>query len=88
LADNEAVVFIYDKNRIADLNLKNLYVSRDILFVDERGNITEMIPRIPARSTQAVSSVEKVRMVVQLTEGSIKKYNIRVGDKAEVVNPE
>jgi len=88
LADNEAVVFIYDKNRIADLNLRNLYVSRDILFVDERGNITEMIPHVTARSTQPINSVEKVRKVVQLAAGSIKKYNIRVGDKAEVFNQE
>lgn len=86
--DDHGSLFVYPSKQEAVLNLSKLYVPRDILFINEFGEIVEIMRKVPPRTATPMRSREPVLFVLQLNPGVVRKYAIRVGDRAFVVAPE
>jgi len=61
--------------------MKNTYISLDMLFAEESGKIVGIAQNTEPLSLKNISPTnKKVRAVVELNAGEVKKNNIKIGD--------
>jgi len=86
LADDEAMIFVYDAPQVVRMWMKNTYQPLDMLFVDERGCIVNIAERTTPLSLASIESAAPVVLVVELKGGVAATHGARTGDR--VLRPE
>jgi hypothetical protein len=74
------MVFPVEPPRVENMWMKNTYIELDMLFIDERGRITKIIPRAAPLSLQTLSSDTPVAAVLELKGGEAAKLGLQNGD--------
>lgn len=85
--ENGGIYFIFSRPEQVTFNLKQVYVSRDILLINEKGEVVEVLRKLPPRSEEPIKSKNKIKALLQINGGSAKKYGIRKGDKVKLITP-
>ncbi len=75
------MLFIFDQTGEVGMWMKNTYVSLDMLFLDEEGEIVNIARRTEPHSLDVIYSRGKVRAVLELAGGSATRLGIQPGDK-------
>ena len=81
LADDEAMIFVYDQPQVVKMWMKNTYVPLDMLFVDARGCIVSIVERAKPLSLASIESGAPVVLVVEIRGGAVAARSVQPGDR-------
>ena len=65
--------------------MKNTYISLDMLFISENGNIINIVHNTEPLSLSHINAIGPVKGVLELLAGTVNRLNIKAGDM--VVHP-
>ena len=81
LLDNEGMLFVFPREKIIQLWMKNTYIPLDVIFISENKVIVDIKKNLERLSETIVRSKVKSRYALEFNAGLINKLDIRIGDK-------
>ena len=81
LLNNEGMLFIFPREKIIQLWMKNTYIPLDVIFISENKIIVYLKKNIEKLSETIVKSKVKSRYALEFNAGLINKLDIEIGDK-------
>lgn len=83
LPEHTGMFFLYNTSTPVKIWMKNTYIPLDILFFDERGVIHFIVENAVPFDLTPRGPTEKSKAFLELPEGTVKKYQIKLGDFIE-----
>jgi len=83
MLENRGMLFIFDKIGPKSFWMKDTYLSLDILFINEKGEIERIYRRAEPCKTEPCPEYiapEDIKFVLELSAGQCEKNNINKGD--------
>ena len=81
LLNNEGMLFIFPREKIIQLWMKNTYIPLDVIFISENKVIVDIKKNMEKLSETIVKSRVKSRYALEFNAGLINKLDIEIGDK-------
>ena len=81
LLNNEGMLFIFPREKIIQLWMKNTYIPLDVIFISENKIIVDIKKNMEKLSETIVKSKVKSRYALEFNAGLINKLDIEIGDK-------
>lgn len=81
LPDMHGMLFVFKPAQPVRFWMKNTPIPLDMLFIDDKGIITQIFHNATPRSTDLIPSKDKVRGVLELKGGTATQYHIATGDR-------
>ena len=81
LLNNEGMLFIFPREKIIQLWMKNTYIPLDVLFISENKEIVDIKKNMEKLSETIVKSKVKSKYALEFNAGLINKLDIEIGDK-------
>ena len=81
LLTNEGMLFIFPREKIIQLWMKNTYIPLDVIFISENKVIVDIKKNMEKLSETIVKSKVKSRYALEFNAGLINKLDIEIGDK-------
>ena len=81
LFNNEGMLFIFPREKIIQLWMKNTYIPLDVIFISENKVIVDIKKNMEKLSETIVKSKVKSRYALEFNAGLINKLDIEIGDK-------
>ena len=81
LLNNEGMLFIFPREKIIQLWMKNTYIPLDVIFISENKVIVDVKKNMEKLSETIVKSKVKSRYALEFNAGLINKLDIEIGDK-------
>ena len=81
LLNNEGMLFIFPRENIIQLWMKNTYIPLDVIFISKNKVIVDIKKNMEKLSETIVKSKVKSRYALEFNAGLINKLNIEIGDK-------
>ena len=81
LLNNEGMLFIFPREKIIQLWMKNTYIPLDVIFISENKVIVDIKKNMEKLSETIVKPKVKSRFALEFNAGLINKLNIEIGDK-------
>ena len=81
LLNNEGMLFIFPREKIIQLWMKNTYIPLDVIFISENKVIVDIQKNMERLSETIIKSKVKSRYALEFNAGLINKLDIRIGDK-------
>lgn len=85
MAPDAGMLFIYDRDSVITMWMRNTYLPLDMLFIAADGRIAHIAARTVPLSERTISSRARVRAVLELNAGTARRLGIAVGDR--VIHP-
>ena len=83
LAKNAGMLFLYKREALRLMWMKNTFIPLDILFIDKKGVIKRVVKRTTPHSLATISSRKSVLAVLELKGGITSSLEIKKGDRIE-----
>ena len=83
LAKNAGMLFLYEREALRLMWMKNTFIPLDILFIDKKGVIKRVVKRTVPHSLATISSRQSVLAVLELRGGITSSLDIKKGDRIE-----
>ena len=83
LAKNAGMLFLYKREALRLMWMKNTFIPLDILFIDKKGVIKRVVKRTIPHSLATISSRQSVLAVLELRGGITSRLEIKNGDRIE-----
>ena len=83
LAKNAGMLFLYKREALRLMWMKNTFIPLDILFIDKDGVIQRVVKRTIPHSLATISSRQSVLAVLELRGGITSSLEIKQGDRIE-----
>ena len=83
LAKNAGMLFLYKREALRLMWMKNTFIPLDILFIDQKGVIKREVKRTIPHSLATISSRQSVLAVLELRGGITSSLEIKKGDRIE-----
>ena len=83
LAKNAGMLFLYKREALRLMWMKNTFIPLDILFIDKKGVIKRVVKRTIPHSLATISSRQSVLAVLELRGGITSILEIKKGDRIE-----
>lgn len=80
LPENEGMLFDFPAVKKIPMWMANTSISLDMLFIDDRGYITEIVENTAPFSHERIVSEKKSKAVLELNGGASERLDIREGD--------
>ena len=80
---NSGMLFLYQRETLQLMWMKNTLIPLDILFIDKSGIITRIVERAVPHSLATISSRGRVFAVLELKGGITSQLDIKRGDKVD-----
>ncbi len=81
LLNNEGMLFIFPREKIIQLWMKNTYIPLDVIFISENKVIVDIKKNMEKLSETIVKSKVKSRDALEFNAGLINKLDIEIGDR-------
>ena len=81
LLNNEGMLFIFPREKIIQLWMKNTYIPLDVIFISENKVIVDIKKNMEKLSETIVKSKVKSRYALEFNAGLINKLDIEIGDR-------
>lgn len=85
LGADAGMLFLYDSPKRAVMWMRNTYLPLDMLFIDDRGVINQIVAGAAPRSERRIHSQAVVSAVLELPGGTCSRHGIQPGDR--VIHP-
>lgn len=83
LSKNAGMLFLYKREALRLMWMKNTFIPLDILFIDKKGVIKRVVKRTIPHSLATISSRKSVLAVLELRGGITSSLEIKKGDRIE-----
>lgn len=80
LKKNEGMLFVFDEVSFQEFWMKDTLISLDILFIDEKGRITNIVEQAKPNDLTPLPSGGPVRAALEILGGQSAKLGIKKGD--------
>ena len=80
LKHNEGMLFPMEY-KYNSMWMKNTYIPLDVIFLDENMRILGHIENTVPLSLESISIDKKSNNVLEMNSGSVKKFNMKIGNK-------
>ena len=80
LAAGTGMLFVWERDEIAGMWMKNTFIPLDMLFIDRDGRIAHIAANTTPHSLKVISSRRRVRAALELAGGSAARLGIAPGD--------
>ena len=80
LKPNHGMLFIYENDSTPSLWMKNTYIPLDAIFMDNKGQVTDLIENLIPKSTKSRKTEIPCKYALEVNANTIKKQNIQKGD--------
>jgi len=81
LAPNAGMLFIYPRDQIISMWMKNTLIPLDMLFIGGDGRVLGIAERTVPLSLHSISSEGPARAVLEVNGGTAARHGIRPGDR-------
>ncbi len=81
MRSHEGMIFLYRENLRISMWMKNTLIPLDMLFIDNNNDIVSMHLDAVPQSEETIESGKEVVAVIELNAGSVKRFNIRTGNR-------
>ena len=78
---NAGMLFYYETVRQIQMWMKNTYIPLDMIFIDSRGKVINIVERTIPHSLSIISSGVRARAVLERNSGTASRLGIKEGDK-------
>eukprot|EP00930_Biecheleria_cincta_P046625 TRINITY_DN32175_c0_g1_i1.p1 TRINITY_DN32175_c0_g1~~TRINITY_DN32175_c0_g1_i1.p1 ORF type:complete len:238 (+),score=51.29 TRINITY_DN32175_c0_g1_i1:90-803(+) len=86
MADDEAMIFRWDRDGPRSFWMENTYVPLDIIYVDSAREIVSIRPAEPL-SVASVRSLRPASTAIEVVQGWCEKHNVHEGDHVQWDDP-
>jgi uncharacterized membrane protein (UPF0127 family) len=83
MAPDQGMLFDFGETRRVMMWMKNTYLPLDMLFIDSKGTVRTIREGAVPLSEAIIDSGEPVAFVLELNAGTVKRLQIRPGDRLE-----
>ncbi len=83
LPDDGGMLFLFEEPELATFWMRNTFISLDILFLAQDGQITNIHHRAVPGSTEVLASAGPVTGVLEIVGGTAQRLGIRAGDRVD-----
>ena len=83
MPETTGMLFVYEDTDYHAMWMKNTYISLDLVFAKQDGNISSIIHDAQPLSLTSQASIEPVNYVLELNAGTARRLNI--GNKSRIV---
>ena len=80
LDQNKGMIFIYPKEQIVKMSMKNTYIPLDMIFIKDNGIIESIIKMTKPRDLTPIGPNLPIKAVLELNGGITTYLNIKKGD--------
>jgi uncharacterized membrane protein (UPF0127 family) len=88
LDPDRGMLFLLGRPEYASFWMRNTYISLDLLFIDDRGRIVNIIERAEPLSTAPLLSTAPVTCVLEIPGGMSERLGIQAGHHIEIGEPD
>ena len=81
LAADAGMLFLYQQEGLRTMWMKNTVIPLDMLFIDKRGTILQVVERTVPFSLQTISSDKPALAVLEVNAGTAARLGIKPGDR-------
>lgn len=81
LPEGQGMLFDFRPDQDVAMWMKNTFIALDMIFIRADGTIHHIAENTEPHSTAIISSQGKVRAVLEVIGGTVRKYGIARGDK-------
>lgn len=81
LAADRGMLFLYPRDRVIEMWMKNTLIPLDMLFINRLGTVVRIKERAVPGSLKVISSGQRARAVLELRGGTVSRLGLRTGDK-------
>ena len=81
LAPDRGMLFIYGREQVLQMWMKNTLIPLDMLFINHAGAIVHIHERAVPGSLRTISSTKRARAVLELNGGTVSRLGLRPGDR-------
>lgn len=81
LAEDAGMLFVYPRDRMISMWMRNTLISLDMLFLDRRGRIVRIAERTTPLSDATISSGRPARAVLEVPAGTARRLGLATGDR-------
>ena len=81
LLNNEGMLFIFPREKIIQLWMKNTYIPLDVIFISENKVIVDIKKNMEKLSETIIKSKVKSKYALEFNAGLVNKLDIKIGDK-------
>jgi uncharacterized protein len=85
LPDLRGMLFVHESPRPITMWMKNTYIPLDMVFIDARGRIQQIVAQTTPHSLEIVGSKEPALAVLEIAGGEAKRLGLHPGQR--VVHP-
>ncbi len=85
LPSNYGALFDFKREKIAQMWMKNTFISLDMLFIDKNDKIIKIVKNTKPLSKDIISSEVKVAKILEINANISDKFNIKIGDKIKII---
>jgi uncharacterized protein len=85
LPDLRGMLFVHESPRPITMWMKNTYIPLDMVFIDTRGRIQEIVAQTTPHSLEIIRSREPALAVLEIAGGEAKRLGLHAGQR--VVHP-
>lgn len=86
LDSNHGMIFVFTPPEIVSFWMKNTEIPLDILFADEDNIIVSIYENRQPFDLRVFGPPSKIHAVLEISAGSVQKYNLKVGDLLDYDN--
>ncbi len=81
LPADAGMLFLYPRDQMISMWMKNTLIPLDMLFIDRDGRILDIAERTVPLSLRSISSETPARAVLEINGGTAQRQGIRPGDR-------
>ena len=83
LPENAGMLFLFPVRKRISMWMANTSIPLDMIFLDDRGTVTEIVENTVPLSRREIRSADSVKGVLEIGGGRSKKLGIEIGDKLD-----
>lgn len=81
LAADAGMLFVYEREGLRTMWMKNTEIPLDMLFIDRRGQVVHIVERTVPFSLETVSSDLPALAILELNAGTVSRLGVETGDR-------
>jgi uncharacterized protein len=79
----QGMLFVHENPRPASMWMKNCYISLDMVFIDTKGRIQEIVERTTPHSEEIIRSKLPVYAVLEIGGGEAQRLGLKPGQRVK-----
>lgn len=83
LPPDSGMLFVYSESQYVSMWMKNTYLPLDMVFVNDSGQIANIVENAQPLTVDIISSAGRVIAVLELPAGTAKRLGLRAGNRVQ-----